>query len=322
MTEAEYDKRREYTKPEILRIDLADVLLHMLALGFGFEEITEFGWLTPPSFDLWQDARRKLKDLGALSKHGELTDVGWFMSDLPLPPALSKMILEAQRRRCVASVLIIAASFSARPVFLRPPGEEDAADEAQRCFLNKFSDFMTTLNVYRAWERLPREERSAFCKAHFLNPKALMEIQSVAKQLGAILVEKDIELSDIRDSVKIGKSIAAGLIENLLLQNSENGRAYMARHRSGVFLFPGSALCKLENRPAFAVCSEIVETKLVYARQIQEIPQNWLKDLGLDANVIRKGCGRTDRGKKKGRPEKKKGADKGFRRDRGRGRHG
>jgi ATP-dependent helicase HrpA len=281
MAEENFWRRREFARPEILRTGLDEVLLHLLSLGFSLEDVTAFGWLTPPSAEMWQDAREQLGLLGALTRHGALTETGRLMADLPLPPAVSKMILAAREGQCVDAVVTVAASFGTKPVFLRPPGEEDTADEAHARFLNPHSDFLTVLKTVAAWRREPAGTREAFCAEHYLNHRALTEIEAVRRQLHELLKEHDIEVSDGTDPAAIGKAVTAGLLRNLLEQSRDDSRVYHAAHCRGVYFSPDSALAARENFPPFAVCAEVCETTRPFARRVQAVPSQWLKEFGL-----------------------------------------
>jgi ATP-dependent helicase HrpA len=295
MSRDNYESRPDYSKPEILRMGLDDVLLHMLAMRHTFQQLVDFGWMTSPDRRLWDDAFAHLELLGAIDKGGRLTDIGHLMADIPLPPAITKMILEARKGYCVKEVLTIAASFSTRPFFLRPPEQEREADEAHRRFKNRYSDFLTVLNVMRAWRKTPTADREAFCQQNFLHARALQDIESVTCQLTEILEEKRIPITSNGNSIEISKAVAAGLIRNLLRKSSGDGyggqnpkgRVYMSKYLDGVFLFPGSSLAATDNYPSLVVCAEIVQTNGTYARLCQEVRSEWLLEWGLRDREVR-----------------------------------
>lgn len=324
MTEEGYKRHPDHSKPEILRMGLDDVLLHLLAMRYSFAEIVDFGWMSAPDRRLWDDAKAHLELLGALDENGHLTDTGLFMADIPLPPAISKMILEARKGGCVKEILTIAASFSTRPYFLRPPGQEAEADEMHQRFLNGHSDFLTTIKVMRTWRKIAKEEREAFCSEHFLHPRALQEIESVCRQLTGILEEKHIPITTSHDTIEIGKAVAAGLIRNLLRKSSgssrgeinPDGRVYHSDFIDGVFLFPGSALVAMENYPPLAVCAEIMETSYTYARQCQEVQSKWLLEWGLRERKVRGHRREKNYCRCGGAPQRPRHDQKGGRKDR------
>lgn len=299
-TARNFARRPEFTEPEIDRVALDQVLLQLTAMGMTDEEIASFDFLSPPAPVAWEEARESLQLLGARSDDGALTDVGRLMSEIPLPPAITRMVLSARRYGCVKPVVTIAASFSTRPVFTRPPGREDAADDAHRRFRHPCSDFLTLLNAVRAW-RAAGDGRTAFAEANFLHPRALEEIEATEVQIADILEEHGIERSQGNRPEDIGRAVASGLIANLLMQE-EGKRIYKTRRHNAVFVFPGSSVFDRDPQPRYAVAAEIIETTRAYARGVQEVHPRWLKELLPDERPRKKkGC-RRDRY----RPKKKR----------------
>lgn len=268
----DYEDRRPYTTPEILRSSLDQVFLQLRAMGLEERTIMSFDFPEPPSPKLWKDARQTLELLGALDEDGELTDDGELMAEIPLPPKVTRMIFTARRHGCVAAVTTVAASFSTRPIFVRPPGREEEADAAHHAFRDQRSDFLTLLNAVKRWRNSDREK---FAERFFLHRRALEEIEAVEKQIAAILAEHGIESSTGTNAEDIGRAIASGLVANLL--ESAGGRAYKGRKLEGIFIFPGSSL--YQKSPRYIVAAEIVETKRKYARDVQEVPTRWLEDI-------------------------------------------
>lgn len=273
-TEDDHADRRPFTVPEINRTSLDQVFLQMRAMGIEERAITSFDFLDPPSRSLWADARETLRLLGAIDDGGELTDDGELMAEIPLPPTVTRMIFSARRHGCVGAVTTVAASFSTRPVFVRPPGQEEDADALHRHFRDPRSDFLTLLNVVRRWKR--ETDRKAFAERFFLHQRALEEIEAVEKQIADILKEHGIETSTGTSPEDIGRAIAAGLVANLL--ESDGGRTYKGRKHGGIFIFPGSSVYSRQT-PKHVVAAEIVETTRKYARGVQEVPSRWLEEL-------------------------------------------
>ncbi len=275
-TEDGFAERRPFTVPEIMRTNLDQVFLGMRAMGIEEEAIRRFDFLDIPSHALWEDAKESLTLLGALDKDGELTDDGELMAQIPLPPMVVRMIFTARRYGCVLPVITVAASFSTRPIFLRPPGQEDDAAAAHHGFRDPRSDFLTLLRAIRQWRNAA--DRAAFAERFFLHQRALEEIDAVETQIAAILAEHDIDVSTGSAPDDIGRSITAGLIANLL--ESEGGRAYKGRKHAGIFVFPGSSVYDRDrDAPKHIVAAEIVETKRKYARGVQIVPSRWLEEI-------------------------------------------
>ncbi len=272
--ERDYRRRRAFTEPEIRRSNLDQSYLQMRAMGFDEDRILGFGFLDPPEPAFWENAKDTLEVLGALDDKGELTELGRLMSDIPLPPTVTKMVVEAKRYGCIAPVITVAASFSTRPVFIRPPGEEEKADDRHRRFRDRRSDFLTLLNVVRAW-RKQGENGAAFAAENFLHLRALEEIEAVSAQIAAILKERGFVISTGSHPEEVGRSIAAGLAANLL--TNVDGKSYRSRKRDGIAIHPGSSV--YVEPPRHAVAAELVETTRLYARNLHAVPSRWMQEL-------------------------------------------
>lgn len=278
---ADYHRRLRYTEPEIRRVSLDQVLLQMKAMGLTDARIRTFDFLDAPTEAAWDDAAECLWYLGAIDDEGDLTDDGTFMSQMPLPPIVSRMVLSAERYGCIEPVTTIAASFSTRPVFTRPPGKEVEADEAHRRFRDSRSDFLTLLNVVRAWRNVAEAGRPSFLERYYLHGKALEEIEDVSTQIRAILEERGITISNGASPEDIGRAVTSGLIANLLV--TVNGKAYSHRKHEGIFIHPGSSV-NGHAGPTYAVAAEIVETTRKFARGVQSVKRQWLEDIVGDVD--------------------------------------
>ncbi len=282
-SEAEFRQRPAYTVPEILRSSLEPVLLALKGIGLDSDELRELPFLNPPSAALWDDARDRLILLRGLTPDGHLTKDGERMSDIPLPPAVTRMVLAATDLRCVRSVATIAATFATRPVFVRPQGEEEDADAAHERFRVDFSDFLTTLKAVTAW-RLSRD-RMAFAKANYLHQTALEEILDVEAQIIAILEEDGVPVTHTHGAEAVGKAIAKGLIANLLMKD-ETGKTYRGRRLKGIKMFRGSSL-RGRVSPEYLVASGVIESSETYARGLHAVPAAWLPDIVPCDEILR-----------------------------------
>lgn len=297
----DFDSRPAFTEPEIHRASLDQVLLQMKAMGFKDDEIRGLDFMDPPPRIAWRDAEEQLQLLGALDRRNTLTADGKFMSGLPLPPTVSRMILTAQRFRCVAPVATIAATFSTRPIFVFPKGEEAAAREMHGTFRNPRSDFLSVLNAIDAWRR--SHDPDAFAVSHYLHADALEEIVRTEQQIHELLAIHGIEISLDRSEHHIAMAIASGLLGNLLVLSRSGG--YRSRKFSGIHVSPGSVVFGKE-RHRFLVVADIIETNRVYARNVQVIREKWLPELissapGYEQLITLIGRGGKDRKRKKRR---------------------
>jgi len=187
--EDDFDGRREFTDPEILRTNLASVILQMAALDLG--EVAGFPFIDPPDTRQVTDGVRLLEELGALapggSRAGRLTELGNQLARLPVDPRLGRMIIEAGRNGCAREVLIIAAALSIQDPRERPADARDAADAQHRRFAEPGSDFLALVNL---WDYLREQQRelsgSAFrrmCRREYLHYLRVREWQDVYGQL-------------------------------------------------------------------------------------------------------------------------------------------
>ncbi len=311
-SERSFERRRDFTQPELLRSNLDNAFLQLRAMGFSERQVREIDFMDSPAGAFWANAKETLTALGALDADGDVTEEGLTMAAIPLPPVVSKMVLSARRYRCVKPVLTIAASFSTRPIFLRPMGQEEASDIAHRSFRNSDSDFLTLRNAVERWRIAP--DRAAFAERHFLHQVALEEIEKTEAQLAAILEDCCIasDSTDAGNNENVKMAVTCGLIANLLANSGEHGdgRAYRKPRCEGVFIFPGSVVYDKKPPPKFIVAAEIVETTRTYARQVQAVPARWLDEIfGIETHKHRKP--RKDRFRRKQRRHDERGRRQG-----------
>jgi ATP-dependent helicase HrpA len=198
-SEEDFDRRPEFTEPEILRTSLASVILQMLALGFG--DITSFPFLTKPdsrgvkaAFDLLLElgaVRSDRPSTGSGSGAPTLTEIGREISRLPIDPRFARMLIEARRTGVLSDVLAIVAGMSIQDVRERPEERREEADRLHARFADPTSDFLSILNL---WNHLQQQQAelgsSAFrrlCRAEHLNYVRVREWVDVHRQLRSLL---------------------------------------------------------------------------------------------------------------------------------------
>jgi ATP-dependent helicase HrpA len=298
--EEDFEGRPEFTDPEILRTNLASVILQMTALGLG--DIARFPFLEPPDRRNVQAGQQLLEELGAISGQ-RLTKVGQRLARLPIDPRLGRMLLEAERLACVRDVLVIVAALSLQDPRERPgadrPAEQARADQSHARFKAEGSDFLTWLNV---WGYLREQQRelsgSAFrrmCKREFLHYLRVREwqefegqLRQVAKEIG-LRVEKP---GGEPDADGIHQALLSGLLSHIgLLEEREKPkpgtraagrrpgpREYVGARGARFAIFPGSGLAR--KNPQFVMAFELVETGRLWARQNAAIEPEWAEKLG------------------------------------------
>lgn len=273
-SEDDFNKRPEFTKPEILRTSLAGVILQMKALGIKNPE--EFEFVDMPEKEAIRKAHQTLQALGALDAKDELTEIGWEMANLPLEPHIARMVIAAAKYGCLEEVLVVASSLSVRNIFplIKDEEQKKLAAEAQAKFKDSASDFLTLLKVWEEY-RNSGFDRNWIIK-NFLNWKALEEIRKIRGQLFSIL-RNHYKITSNSDKEAIAKAVATGLVENLL--NYYGRHAYRTARGDSVFIHPSSAVFGGFNHPDWMVAAEIVTTKKTFARDCMAIRPEWMEEI-------------------------------------------
>ena len=285
--EEDYESRPFFTPPEILRSNLAEVILRMTALKIG--DIASFPFIDRPVPGTIRDGLALLKELGAVETEGGktiLTERGRAMSRLPLDPRIARMILDAEKEGCLEEVIVIAAALSIQDPRERPLEKEQAADQAHRPFVNPASDFITLLNIWNRYREVQREEKTQnrmrrFCKSHFLSYRRMREWRDVYEQIREILKEaghkkrtKRLVGEDLYAGIH--RAVLSGYLSSIGIRKEKNIYR-MAKGREAM-LFPGSGLF---NRGGdWIISAELVETSRLFARLNAVIQPEWLEEVG------------------------------------------
>jgi len=280
-SEEDFDARPEYTDPEILRTNLASVILQMTAIGLG--DIEAFPFLDPPDRRAITDGIRLLEELGALEQ-GErrLTPVGTRLARLPIDPRFGRMVLEAGERGCLREVLVIAAALSIQDPRERPAEERDRADQLHARFNEGASDFLAFVNLWRYVREKQRELSGnrfrRLCRDEHLNFLRIREWADVHSQLRKIVA--DLGLHQNRDDAEpdeVHRALLAGLLSHVGQKDGDT-REYLGARNARFSIFPGSALSK--KPPAWVMAAELVETSRLFARTVARIEPEWAEELG------------------------------------------
>lgn len=307
-SEDDFARRPEFTDPEILRTNLAAVILQMASLGLG--PIEEFPFLTPPDSRGIRDGVDLLRELGALEggTSGEgpkLTKVGRQLSRLPIEPRFARMVLESKAQHVSREVLAIVAGLTVQDPRERPLDRREQADGFHARFVDPTSDFLTLLNLWNHLEQKQRElSGSAFrrmCRSEFLNYLRVREWQDLYRQL--LRLAKPLGLQVAREASEpnpdgIHKALLSGLLSQLGLRDDSktgSGRGgagaareaerrgrrqqseYLGARSTRFVVFPGSALAK--KPPAALMSAELVETSRLFARTNAAIDPAWAEPL-------------------------------------------
>ncbi len=267
-SEADFDGRPRYTDPEILRTNLAAVILQMAALQLG--DIENFPFLDPPDQRSIRDGVQLLQELGAFDSSGAITDIGRRLAQLPVDPRLGRMILQADTEGCVREVLVLAAALSIPDPRERPVDREEAARQKHARFADEHSDFVSYLNL---WRYLGEQRKSlsgnAFrrmCREEFLHYLRIREWQDLTGQLRSIARDIGIREStdpEPADPARVHAALVAGLLSHVGLREGES-RDYTGARNTKFVLAPGSVLTK--RPPRWIVVADLVETSRLYGR--------------------------------------------------------
>ncbi|OKI22738.1 ATP-dependent RNA helicase HrpA [Streptomyces sp. CB03911] len=287
-SEEDFLSRPEFTDAEILRTNLASVILQMTAAGLG--DIAAFPFLDPPDSRNIKDGVNLLHELGALDPaekdpRKRLTPLGRQLAQLPVDPRMARMVLEADKNGCVRDVMVIAAALSIQDPRERPTEKRQAAAERHRRFNSETSDFLAFLAMWRYVREQQKElSSSAFrrmCKAEFLNYLRIREwqdiysqLRTVAKQLGVTIEEPHPDAEP--DADRIHQSLLAGLLSHIGLYDVEK-REYGGARGARFAVFPGSGLFK--KPPRWVMSAELVETSRLWARINAKIEPEWVEPL-------------------------------------------
>ncbi|MCG7596746.1 ATP-dependent RNA helicase HrpA [Mycobacterium sp. PSTR-4-N] len=264
-SEQDFESRPRYTDPEILRTNLAAVILQMAALGFG--DIEGFGFLDPPDARSIRDGIALLTELGAFTD-GELTPLGRRLAQIPVDPRLGRMILQADAEGCVREMLVLAAALSIPDPRERPSDREEAARQKHARFSDEHSDFVSFLNLWRYLGE-QRKERSGssfrrMCRDEFLHYLRIREWQDLVGQLRGICRDLGITESDEpADVARVHAALTAGLLSHIGMREGD-ARDYLGARNARFVLAPVSVLTR--RPPRWVVVADLVETSRLYGR--------------------------------------------------------
>ncbi|MFJ8921132.1 ATP-dependent RNA helicase HrpA [Streptomyces sp. NPDC102415] len=287
-SEDDFLTRPEFTDPEILRTNLASVILQMTAAGLG--DIEKFPFIDPPDHRNIRDGVQLLQELGALDP-GEkdpkkrLTPLGRKLSQLPVDPRLARMVIEAEKNGCAREVMVIAAALSIQDPRERPAEKQTQADQNHARFKDETSDFLAFLNLWRYIREQQKERGSSsfrrMCKQEYLNFLRIREWQDIYAQLRTVAKQMGIAVEEPKGDEGIPEqavhtSLLAGLLSHIGLKDTEKNE-YVGARNAKFAIFPGSALFK--KQPRFVMSAELVETSRLWARVNAKVEPEWIEPL-------------------------------------------
>ncbi|MDY7107643.1 MAG: ATP-dependent RNA helicase HrpA [Planctomycetota bacterium] len=283
--ESDYEEREPYTQPEILRTNLASVILQMKALKLG--DVAAFPFIDAPRKTMIRDGYETLRELGALDERDRLNDLGRRLARLPIDPRIGRMILAADDEDCLTEVLVIASALSVQDPRERPMDQPDAADAAHALFADERSDFLTYLRLWDAYHEqkrhLSQNKLRRWCRDHFLSFMRMREWYDIHQQLRILVTEIGMRPNEEEaDEKRIHCALLAGLLSNVARRGERH--EYDAARGGKCRIFPGSVLFREE--PAWIMAAEMVETTHRYARCVAPVRVDWIERIG--AHLLRR----------------------------------
>ena len=275
-TQTDFEARAAFTEPEVLRTNLAALLLRLAADGLGQAE--NFPFIDPPDSRALNDGYRLLQELQALDAERRITRRGRAMARLPLDPRLARALLESQRFRAESELLAIAAGLSVPDVRIGGIESAGADDQAAKpAFEDAKSEFSALFKLWRAYRKAregSRRELRRWCKARRLSLLRLSEWDDVYAQL----VDRARELGIVAQRqpasyTAVHRSLLAGFC-SMVGTRGEAG-AYLGTRGIHFHIFPGSPAAR--RRPSWVMAATIIETSRVFARQVAEIEPQWIE---------------------------------------------
>ncbi len=309
-SEDDFKTRPEFTDPEILRTNLAAVILKMIDSGLG--KVSDFEFIDMPDSRQWNDGYKLLQELQALDVHNKLTPSGRNIAAIPADPRLARMLLTASELGCVHEILVIVSALSIQDPRERPQDKQQAADQAHSRFRDADSDFVSFLHLWDEFEserqRLSSNQLKKYCQKNYLSFIRMREWREIHRQLFLVMKELKLVRGQIepglfwqdtsnlnkqdndsnnkqaenqpverRPSVKSYDAIHQAILSGLLghIGRHEEKREYIGCRNRHFTLFPGSGLSK--QKPKWLVSAELVETQQVYARINARIDPLWVE---------------------------------------------
>lgn len=279
-SEEDFESRPEYTDAEIVRTNLAAVILQMLQLRIG--DIRHFPFVDKPDNRQISDGFKLLEELRAVDKSGKLSQIGRQLSKLPLDPKLARVVIEANKWGCVSEALVIASGLAIQDVRERPAEKRQASDEKHRRFWDEKSDFSSLLNLWNYAEtqrqELSQNQFRRLCKKEFLNYLRLREWRDLHHQIKLAIKPLELKINQEPASYEaIHRSLVTGYVSNVGHKDPESkSREYLGTRNRKYHIFPGSSQNK--KRPQWMVAAEFIETSQLFAHNVAGVDPKWILD--------------------------------------------
>ncbi|MCW8987210.1 MAG: ATP-dependent RNA helicase HrpA, partial [Gammaproteobacteria bacterium] len=273
--EEDFESRPVFTDAEILRTNLANVILQMHNIRLG--NIEKFPFIDKPDSRLIKDGYQLLEELQAMNKRS-ITQTGKLLSRFPIDPRYARMIIAANELSCLNEVLIIISALSIADPRERPLDKQQQADQAHAQFKDEKSDFIAFLNLWNFYQEqrhhLSQNKLRKLCKENFLSYTRMLEWRDIHSQLLNQCNEVKYKMNTtVAGYDAIHQAILSGLLSHTGLKNEEG--EYQGARNTNFAIFPGSNLRR--KRPLWIMAAEMLETQRHYALTVAQIDPAWLE---------------------------------------------
>ncbi|MBC7982424.1 MAG: ATP-dependent RNA helicase HrpA, partial [Candidatus Obscuribacterales bacterium] len=278
-SEEDFSAREAFTPPEVLRTNLASVILRLAVLGLGEPE--NFPFLDPPDTRSVNDGYRLLQELKAVDDARQVTGLGRQIASLPVDPRLARMLLAAAHHACLNEMLVIASFLEVQDPRERPNDAQQQADQAHAQFADPRSDFIAVLNIWKSFheqaETLSGGQLRKWCRERFLAFMRMREWQELHRQLREATEELDLRANQTpAEYAELHQAILTGFLGNIGVLDEK--REYIGARGARLVIAPGTPLAN--KPPKWIVAGSIVETTRVYARMVASIEPLWIEHAG------------------------------------------
>ncbi len=274
--EDDFISRPEFTDAEILRTNLASVILQMHDLKLG--AVADFPFIDMPDSRFVNDGMKLLQELGALDERRHLTSLGKQIARLPVDPRIARMILAGQQWGALQEVLVIAAALTIQDPRDRPQDKMQAADQKHQQWRDNNSDFLSLLNLWQDHEEqrqeLSQNQLRKWCGKNYLAYMRMREWREVHRQILLMCQHMGLSLNqEVASYEAIHRALLTGLLGNI--GHKDEDGSFLGPRQRRFHIFPGSAVYK--KPPAWIMAAELVETSRLFARGVAKIEPAWVE---------------------------------------------
>ena len=277
-SEDDFNNRPVFSDPEILRTNLASVILQMGVMGLG--EVEQFPFVDAPDGRYIRDGYRQLHELGAVDEQRRITSLGKKLARFPVDTRIARMLLAADREASLEEMLVIASALSIQDPRERPMEKQQAADQAHARFNDASSDFIALLKLWNYYHEksrhLSKNKLRKLCRDEFLSFVRMREWHEVHGQLLGVAREMGLKPNQAAaDYAAIHKALLTGLLGNIATK--EERKRFLGARNVKLNIFPGSS--QFAKPPKWVMAAELVETTKLYARMVAAIEPEWIEPL-------------------------------------------